>query len=135
MSQCDSEFSTREIRIRVRARSISQLDEDCDLQSYYLRAAPRGPRKQSAILLQSETYDTINFAAATQREVNVANEVLVQWSVDLCSLAPIAAMSSVSSSPFRAKAVCRKWTYLRAMIAKKSFFETACPRRPLPFAN
>jgi hypothetical protein len=84
-----------------------------------LEAAPGAHNKKSVILLQQLIYGTINFAAATQRKVNVVNEVLVQWSIEPCSLARIAGMSSVSSSPFRAKAVCRKWTYLPAMTAKR----------------
>jgi hypothetical protein len=89
-----------------------------------LEATPGAHKKKSVILLQQLIYGTINFAAATQRKVNVVNEVLVQWSIEPCPIEPcplarIAGMSSVSSSPLRAKAICRKWTYLPAMTAKK----------------
>jgi hypothetical protein len=119
MSQCDIEFSTG-ANDDSAAREVDNASR-VKIATFSGTVAPRAasPDEESVILLQRQIYDTINFAAATQREVNVVNEVLVQWSLELCSRAPIAGMSSVSSSPFRAKAACRKWTYLRAMTAKR----------------
>jgi hypothetical protein len=119
-SQRDIEFSTSEIEdCAAREADNARRAKDCDLQWHHFKRRRESAGRKSVILLQQDIYDTINFAAATQRKVNVVNEVVVQCSVALCSLARIAAMSSVSSSPFRAKAVCPKWTYLRAMTAKR----------------
>jgi hypothetical protein len=100
----------------------------------HFKPAPRAKRKreqESVILLQRPRHDTINLATATQREPDPLNDVLVQCTIEFCSLAPFAGRSSVSSSPFRAKAGCPRWTYLPAMCASRWCYESASVRRLL----